>query len=133
MTITAPTPAAVEILLTGAVNASLDATVQAFIDDASALVSLCACIDTLPDAVKTAIVKYLAAHLYTVQASGGAGAKTMEQLGDARVAWASPSTVGEGLKMTSYGQTALQYDTTGCLLGLGQKPLQFEVLTDKDC
>lgn len=126
---TAPSTSSVQILLTGTVGTPSDAVASAYIDDAMALVASCACIASLLDATQTIIVKYLAAHLYTVGVNKGAGAKTLEVLGDARTAWASPSTVGEGLKLTSYGQQALIFDTTGCLLQLGLRPASFEVAT----
>lgn len=125
----APAVSAVQILLTGGTTAPPTEVIQAYIDDAAALLAGCPCILNLPDATQTAIQKYLAAHLYTVATKNqGAGAVTQKKLGDASTSYAAPS-LGDGLKLTTYGQQALLYDTTGCLLTLGQKAAGFEVVT----
>lgn len=123
------TVASVQILLTGVVGTPSDDIAQAYLDDAAAMIASCPCIANLPQASQDAIQKYLAAHLYTVAKNRGAGALTLDVLGDARKGYASPSTVGEGLKLTSYGQQALLFDTTGCLLNLGEKTAGFSVVT----
>lgn len=118
--------ASVQILLTGAAGAPPDATVQAFIDDATALVALCPCIAA--GAIQDTIIKYIAAHLYTVGKNKGAGGLVLDTLGDATRRWDN-TTLGKGFEQTTYGQSALLYDTSGCLLGLGEKTAGFSVVT----
>lgn len=66
------------------------------------------------------ITLYLAAHLVAISASGGSGAVTRSKLGDADESYAtaqSSAALG-GLRVTSYGQTAIMLDPTGILAGM---------------
>jgi hypothetical protein len=93
------------------------AVVSALINDA-ALVADGDCFAAYSEERKTAIIKWLAAHLVASTDAGG-GTLTQDKLGDASQSYAR-ATMGEGLKGTMYGQQALALDTSGCLFRLGK-------------
>lgn len=65
------------------------------------------------------IERWLTAHLISISLQR---TTTDEKLGDASATYAG--IYGEGLKMTSYGQTVLLLDTSGTLAKLGKAPAQ---------
>lgn len=68
------------------------------------------------------IEKWLTAHLIAV----ADGVVEEKEIGDSSVTYAEE--VGEGLKYTKYGRTALALDTTGTLANLGKRKASFEVI-----
>lgn len=112
---TQPTVAAVRTLVTTTMD---DPSVQSFIDDATVTVGPCSL--GIDCATLTVIIKYVAAHLIALSRNNGAGTLTSKKLGDASEAY-TRTALGTGLSETSYGQSALNMDPTGCLANLGKR------------
>jgi hypothetical protein len=103
-----------------------DAQVEAVITTAGVILAQTSCFDSLDEAVQDEVQKHLAAHLLAVQTlSGGAGVATSMKLGDASESYAS-GHLGEGLRATSYGVTAITL--APCLQTIGQKRAHIEVV-----
>lgn len=101
-----------------------DDAVQAAITDAGLLAEKC--IESLAQTRQDAIVKYLAAHLLSVgPSSGGGGALSSQKLGDASESY-SVGHLGDQLRSTSYGMTAIQLDPNGCLVRIGKAKATIE-------
>lgn len=74
------------------------------------------------------IEKYLAAHLYTLaELEGGV---FEEKIGESSTKHGSTFTLGQGMRLTRFGQMVLGLDTTGAFEALegGKKKAQFRVL-----
>jgi hypothetical protein len=115
MMTTAPTVADVRLILDTKLG---DAAIQAFIDDATVMTGPCSL--GWDCATRKTIIKYIAAHLLVLAASKGGGAVSQRSLGDASESY-SRQSLGTGLSETSYGQSALNFDPTGCLANLGKR------------
>lgn len=105
-----------------------DAQVEATIEDAALIVETC--VASLDEARQKAIVKYVTAHLLSVNsslASGGSGALSSQSLGDASESYAT-AALGDGLFSTAYGKKAILFDPNGCISRLGKLPTIFKVL-----
>lgn len=112
---TQPTVASVRILITTSLT---DDGVQSYIDDATVTVGPCAL--KIDCATMTIIIKYVAAHLIALSRNSGAGTLTAKKLGDASESY-TRTALGTGLSETSYGQSALNMDPSGCLANLGKR------------
>ena len=88
--------------------------VEAMIADATLMLEDCAGYSTER---RSAIVKYLAAHLLasTQRSAAGVASKSIDGVS---YSYRGP-VLGEGLKGTPFGQMALSFDTNGCLLRAG--------------
>jgi hypothetical protein len=121
--LTKPTVAAVRLIIT---TTLVDASVQAFIDDAELIARGCTVVAGYEEEVQAAIVKYIAAHLISVQ-SGKSGVLTQKALGDASESYAS-GAMGDMLKASRYGQQALLLDPSGCLANLGKRRVSVKAM-----
>jgi hypothetical protein len=98
-----------------------DGIVEAYIDDASALVDQQLTNEGLGSTLLTSIEKWLAAHMIATSRERmakkeGAGGASIEYTGK----------FGEGLAATPYGQQVRELDTTGKLASLGRKVASFK-------
>lgn len=100
-----------------------DAIVNTVIEDADLLVSRA--IANYADDRKKAIVKWVAAHL--IASTDVDGIRASEKLGDATDSFARPK-LGDLLKGTPYGQSALLLDEEGLLDKLGKAKATIEPL-----
>lgn len=100
-----------------------DSVVDSVILDASLLAEQC--LQGLSNDRKTAIIKWLAAHL--IASTDSSATLASSKLGDASDTYVR-ATTGEGLKGTTYGQQALSLDPNGCLARLGKARATFEVI-----
>lgn len=121
-TATLPQPGDIRVIIKTALD---DDALQAYIDDATLMVSPCV-LSYLPDR-QAAIIKWTAAHL--IASSPGNGGQTLasKRLGDAAESYVN-AAAGEALKATNFGRQALSLDTNGCLLSLASKPVIFKLL-----
>ena len=121
-----PTVASVRTLITTSLS---DAQVAEIMEDAYAMTARC--IDSLPDATKKAIVKYVTAHIISgipgASSMTGSGAVTSESLGDASISFAS-RTMGSDLRGSTFGEAALALDPFGCLNRIGKGTATVDVL-----
>lgn len=117
MSLTQPSVAAVRAIITTTLT---DEQVQSFIDDAALMAEGCECLSGLASERQAAIVKYMTAHLISMQ-SGKGGIVTAEKMGSASKSYAT-GTAGADMMLSSsrYGQQAILLDTTGCLAQLGK-------------
>lgn len=90
--------------------------VDIHVADANIWVSELFATTTLSDERTSFIARYLAAHFVVLaQQEGGI---FEEKMGESTVKTGSTSTLGQGLRLTRFGQTALGADTTGALAQL---------------
>ena len=75
------------------------------------------------DAILKKIELYLAAHFTAL--SEGAGAVRYSKIGDAAESY-NTDMLGDGLRSTTYGQTAIMLDTCGILSNLASSGLKAE-------
>lgn len=97
--------------------------IASFIADAELLVEPCN--GAYSDDRRTAIVKWLAAHLI---ASTPDGAMLKSETVDGASYTRVMSTNGTGLQSTTFGQRALELDTQGCLVEQGKRSATLERL-----
>lgn len=121
-----PTVASVRVLISTTLT---DEQIQEIMLDAHAMTARC--IDSLPEATKKAIVKYVTAHIISgipgASSMTGTGAVSSESLGDASISFATRE-MGSDLKGTTFGQTAIALDPNGCLNRIGKGTATIEVL-----
>jgi len=121
-----PSVASVRTLITTSLT---DVQIQEIMEDAYAMTARC--IDSLPEATKSAIVKYVTAHIISGLPSAssmtGSGAVSSESLGDASISFAT-RTLGSDLRGTTFGETAIALDPNGCLNRLGKGKATIDVL-----
>ena len=85
--------------------------VQHYIDDASILVTEILGASGFSDARLEMIERYLAAHYYLLGTQEGGIFE--DEMGDSKVKTGSTFTLGQGLRLTRWGQQVLSLDTTG--------------------
>lgn len=121
-----PTVASVRVLITTSLT---DAQIEEIMQDAYAMTARC--IDSLPDATKKAIVKYVTAHIISgipgASSFTGSGAVSSESLGDASISFAT-RTMGTNLNGSTFGEMAIMLDPNGCLNRLGKGKATIDVL-----
>lgn len=106
-----------------------DAAIESIIEDAELMVE--DCIASMTCQRKTAIIKWVTAHLISSTSSGtsgGTGVITSDSLGDASRTYAKPTLGSTGLFGSTYGQQAMALDPNGCLASLGMRKTLFKVL-----
>ena len=118
MTVSKPTAAEVMALTSTGFSESV---VSAIIDEAASIVE--SCVSGYDSARQAAIVKWVAAHM--IASTGAEGVLTSDKLGDAQQSFAR-GQLGDALRGTTYGQTALLLDTNGCLSKLGRGKAVFQ-------
>lgn len=119
-----PTPSEVKVTIKTLLS---DEAIQQFIDDAVLMVEPCTVIATFSEAKQKAIIRYIAAHMIATSGDGTEGRMTSQKIGDASETYEA-GTLGQGLKASSFGQKAIEMDTSGCLASLGKQRIQFKVL-----
>jgi hypothetical protein len=87
--------------------------VSHYIADANVLVTDLLGTSTLSEARLGIIERYIAAHLYVLGEHEGGIFE--ERYGDSMEKRGSTFTLGQGLKLTRWGQMAIAFDTTGTL------------------
>ena len=122
MTIATPTASDVRNVF---VTTATDTVIDGFIADAVLAVESCSSIAGYSEAKQKAIVKYVAAHLMTLAGlavGSSKGQVVSEKVGDASVTYANNASAagGEGLRATTFGQSAIALDASGCLRNLGR-------------
>lgn len=121
---TLATPTASEVRLT--VTTSLtDAAIDQFVGDAVLMAEVCSVIPTFSEAKQKAIIRFLAAHLISM--NDASVRKTSESIGDASESFSTP-VLGDALRGTTFGQQAIALDSSGCLANIGKTPMTFKVL-----
>jgi len=121
-----PSAAEVRAIITTSLT---DPAIEAMIEDAELMVE--ACIASMTCQRKTAIIKWVTAHLISSMSSitsGGTGVITSDSLGDASRSYAKPTLDSTGLFGSTYGQQAMALDPNGCLAALGMRKTLFKVL-----
>lgn len=118
------TPTASEVRLTITTGLSDDAVAQ-FIADAVLIADDCSSIAGFSEAKQKAIIRYLAAHLISI--NDASARKVSESIGDASESFSTP-VLSDNLRGTTYGQQAIALDTSGCLGKTGKTPITFKVL-----
>lgn len=105
------------------------AVVDHYLADANVLVTDLLGASSLSNERLEIIERYLAAHFYVLgQQSGGV---FEEKIGESTVKTGSTFTLGQGLKLTRWGQMALAADTTGALSAIEggkKKTAQFRLV-----
>ena len=103
--------------------------VDHYVDDADALVTEVLGTSGFTDERLSLITKYLAAHFYVLgQQEGGIFEETIGQASEKR---GSTFTLGQGMRLTRWGQMVLGLDTTGGfarLEGTVKKPALFRLV-----
>lgn len=97
-----------------------DPIVEAYISGAETFVNENLTNTALSEATLKEIERWLTAHLISISRERQS---KKEQAGKAAIEYAG--AWGEGLKMTSFGQTAIALDSTGTLNGLSGKAVTF--------
>jgi len=107
----------------------VDATINAFISDASLVVARCPVIVSSDSATQKAVIKWVTAHLMNMR-YGASGPLVSESIGDASKSYAQPSRAPSGLGLAGsyYGQQALLLDPSGCLAQVGKMRPTFAVI-----
>lgn len=118
------TPTASEVRLTITTTLSDEAIAQ-FVSDAVLMAEPCSTIPTFSEAKQKAIIRFLAAHLISM--NDASARKTSESIGDASESFSTP-VLGSNLRGTTYGQQAIALDSSGCLSNIGKTPAIFKVL-----
>lgn len=105
------------------INTSLSVMdVIPYINDANALVNAVLSDEGLSSALLTVIEKWLAAHFIAITKSRQA---QYRKIGDAAESYAK---MGTKLESTTYGQTAISFDTSGKLANVGKKRIKIEAV-----
>lgn len=118
------TPTTAEVRLTITTGLSDDAVAQ-FVADAVLMAEDCSVIPTFSEAKQKAIIRFLAAHLISM--NDASARKTSEKIGDASESYSTP-VLGDNLRGTTFGQQAIALDSSGCLAKIGKMPMTFKVL-----
>ena len=113
--------AEVVIALTG--TELSEGVVSSIIDDAALIAG--PCLAGVSDALETAALKWLAAHLIASTSDMGSATLTSDKLGDASQSW-SRAQMGDAMMGTSYGQQAVAL--VPCLARIGRARASIEVL-----
>lgn len=95
-------------------NDSGDADVTGYLQDANTLVTELLGSSSLSSYRLDMITKYLAAHFYTLAEHEGGIFE--EKIGESSEKRGSTFTLGQGLKLTRFGQMVMSFDTTGTLV-----------------
>ena len=122
MALATPTTAEVRLTITTSLS---DAAVDQFVADAVLMAEPCTTIETFSAAKQKAIIRFLAAHLISM--NDASARKTQESIGDASESFSTP-VLGANLSGTTYGQQAIALDSSGCLSKIGKVPMTFKVL-----
>ncbi|MHA2067165.1 MAG: hypothetical protein ACXABY_22585 [Candidatus Thorarchaeota archaeon] len=102
--------------------------VTAFITSANLLVTDLLGDSGLSDERLKEIERWLSAHLVSMNDSGVRAVEEEVGRSRRRVGEATRQILGEGLKLTRYGQQAMILDTTGRLTSLGKSEARFTVV-----
>jgi hypothetical protein len=109
------------------INTSLDdVDVYPYIEDANALVDAVLSGEGLSTSLLTSIEKWLSAHFIAVTKSRQPQYK---KIGDGAESYPK---LGLKLESSTYGQTALAFDTSGKLANLGKKRIKIEAVPSFD-
>ncbi|MFW6002556.1 MAG: hypothetical protein ACOCQD_04380 [archaeon] len=104
-----------------------DTNVESYIDSASSLLSIWFSGVTASQELLTELEKWVAAHLIAMTKERQA---KEEGAGGAYIKYAG--VFGTGLKTTSYGQTAIEIDTTNTLRSVSGKQIKFFAIKEGD-
>lgn len=104
-----------------------DDNIESYIDSASSLLSIWFSGVTASQELLTELEKWVAAHLIAMTKERQA---KEEGAGGAYIKYAG--VFGTGLKTTSYGQTAIEIDTTNTLRSVSGKQIKFFAIKEGD-
>lgn len=104
-----------------------DDNIESYIDSASSLLSIWFSGVTASQELLTELEKWVAAHLIAMTKERQA---KEEGAGGAYIRYAG--VFGTGLKTTSYGQTAIEIDTTNTLRSVSGKQIKFFAIKEGD-
>lgn len=119
---TLPTAAAVQGLL---IVPFPEAVVNGAISDAALIFA--DCLAKYPDEIGTALVKYLAAHLLSTSQAGARGNVQSQSVDGTSYTLAS-AALGDGLRGSSFGKSALLFDSLRCLPDPDKTPFSMDVI-----
>ncbi len=97
-----------------------------YINDANAMVNSILVDEGLSEALLTTIEKWLAAHFIAITKSRQ---PQYRKIGDGAESYPK---LGMKLETTTYGQTAISFDTSGKLANVGKKRIKFEAVPSFD-
>jgi len=103
-----------------------ESEVDVYIADANALVNAILGEEGLTDALLTTIEKWVSAHLIAMTKSRQPQYK---KIGDGAESYPK---LGMNMQTTTYGQTALAFDTSGKLANVGKKRIKIEAVPSFD-
>jgi hypothetical protein len=109
------------------INTSLtESQVTPYISDANAMVNSVLADEGLSDSLLTTIEKWLAAHFIAITKSRQPQYK---KIGDGAESYPK---LGMNMQTTTYGQTAIAFDTSGKLANIGKKRIKIEAVPSFD-